>query len=163
MHVTASSSAIRRLAPPSDAPLILVADGSPPHAHLERALLGALPATPRLWRHDWESLLTDDAVEASDRSVIVVAVLITPSRIQSWRQHPGFSAIMRRAILVAPLPRDAGEAVVGACGLGSFVPLDHITTDLGRAVEALACRLSAPPPSPSRPHDDPTPPQRLEE
>lgn len=129
----------------ADLDVIVVADGSPPHAALERALAaGRLEPTgsARCTRLlDWEPLLTDAPAWDADHRVIVIAVLLTCGMTQRWRTHPHFPDVMRRAILVAPLPHDAGTAIVAACGLGGFVALDRIESELGAAVRELSAHL----------------------
>jgi hypothetical protein len=95
-------------------------------------------------RHrDWQPLVADDAVPLSDNTIVVIATLYTCGKANLWRGLPRFQEVMRRTILVAPLRADAGAAMVAACGLGGFVPLSEIATDLAPAVDALAARTPA--------------------
>ena len=146
MHATRSSSdAIRpaRSARQHPATVLIVSDGAPPHALIEHACTGA-DGTTRFVRHsDWQPLVADDAISLPDEAVVVIATLLTCGKAVAWRGQPRFQEVMRRTILVAPLPTDVGAAFVAACGLGGFVPLSKITTHLAPAVEALAARTPA--------------------
>ena len=142
--------------------LILVADGAPPPASVEHAVGDPDRFSRRLHLRDWRLLLDDDFDPAFEEAVIVIAVLTTCGTMDPWRRRPRFAAVMRRAILVAPLPPDAGAAVVGACGLGDFVPLDRIETALRPAVDALARRIREGRATASDLQDDATPPKRFQ-
>ena len=142
--------------------LILIADGAPPPASVEHAVGDPDRFSRRLHLRDWRLLLDDDFDPAFEEAVIVIAVLTTCGTMDPWRRRPRFAAVMRRAILVAPLPPDAGAAVVGACGLGDFVPLDRIETALRPAVDALARRIREGRATASDLQDDATPPKRFQ-
>jgi hypothetical protein len=142
--------------------LILIADGAPPPASVEHAVGDPDRFSRRLHLRDWRLLLDDDFDPAFEEAVIVIAVLTTCGTMDPWRWRPRFAAVMRRAILVAPLPPDAGAAVVGACGLGDFVPLDRIETALRPAVDALARRIREGRATASDLQDDATPPKRFQ-
>ena len=142
--------------------LILVADGAPPPATVEHALGDPQRFSRRLHLRDWRLLLDDDFDPAFEEAVIVIAVLTTCGNMDPWRRRPRFGEVMRRAILVAPLRPDAGAAVVRACGLGDFVPLDRIETALRPAVDALARRIREGRATASGLQDDVTPSGRLQ-
>lgn len=142
--------------------LILVADGAPPPATVEHALGDPQRFSRRLHLRDWRLLLDDDFDPAFEEAVIVIAVLTTCGNMDPWRRRPRFGEVMRRAILVAPLRPDAGAAVITACGLGAFVPLDRIETALRPAVDALARRIREGRASASGLQDDVTPSGRLQ-
>ena len=142
--------------------LILIADGAPPPASVEHAVGDPDRFSRRLHLRDWRLLLDDDFDPAFEEAVIVIAVLTTCGTMDPWRRRPRFAAVMRRAILVAPLPPDAGAAVVGACGLGDFVPVDRIETALRPAVDALARRIREGRATASDLQDDATPPKRFQ-
>jgi len=146
VHATRSSSdAIRppRSARQHPATVLIVSDGAPPHALIEHACTGADDTTRFVRLSDWQPLVANDSISLPDDAVVVIATLLTCGKAVAWRGQPRFQEVMRRTILVAPLPTDAGAALVAACGLGGFVPLSEITTHLAPAVTALAARTPA--------------------
>ena len=149
VHVTPASSDVTRVtrAPHVDGQqsrtILIVSDGAPPHALIERACGSAGGSTRFVRRSTWQPLVTDDAEPLPHDAVVVIATLLTCGKAHPWRGTPRFQEVMRRTILVAPLRQDAGVAMVAACGLGGFVALSDVSTHLSPAVRDLFARTVA--------------------
>ena len=138
-------------------PVLLVADDD----RLTGALRDLLIANARIdligHQHSLDEVF---AQPHSPEAILIFTILLTPSGLRRWRSRAAYTALMRRAIMVAPYPASAGARIADACGIGAFVSHEAIPTALVPTITHLArtARWSS-----SRLHDDAAAPQRFEQ